>query len=205
MRHSFIIAATSLLLCALPAKADRVLDAFSAKAASSTVEFNYSFAVKSESIPFTGDGKASVCGEGFHVKGNGLDIWCDGKNRWTVDTDAKEVIVEKVSGADDSYSVNPALFITNVSAFKELSSGDAAFRGKTYHCVALSPKVQSSISEVKLFFTGNDLKSASVKLKDGTVTEFVISGLVFSDKRSSYTFDQKSLGSSWIVTDLSDF
>lgn len=203
MKRSIILASMLALLAAVPAKADKVLDAFSAKASASCVDFSYTFAVKGD-IPLSGNGTGTVKGGSFHVSGNGIDIWCDGRNRWTVDKDAREVIVESVDGAEDSYAVNPALFITDLSAsFKEVAAGSDVFRGKTYHCVKLAPMVSGSITGLKLFFSGNDLKAAVVTLKDGMVTEFELSGVTFSDTKKAFTFDVKALDSTWVVTDFS--
>lgn len=205
MRRTFIIASMLALLAAVPAKADKVLDAFSAKAATSYVDFNYSFAVKSD-VPLSGKGSGTVKGGSYHVTGSGLDIWCDGKNRWTVDKAAKEVIIESLEGYDDAFAVNPALFLTDLSAsFKEVSAAQASYHGKTYHCVTLAPKVSGSITELKIYFSGNDIKGASMKTKDGTVTEFELSDVKFTDTEKAFTFDVKALDKTWVITDLSDF
>ncbi len=202
MRKTLILVSLLSLFAAVPVKADSVLDAFSAKASSSCVEFKYVFYVKAD-IPLTGKGSGSVYGDSFHISGNGVDMWCDGKFRWSVDEEAKEVIVESVSETDDAYAVNPALFITDVSSsFREVSTGNSVFRGKTYHCVTLVPKVSGSISGLSLYFSGNELKGASVTVKDGTVTEFELSDISFSAAARNYSFDTDSLGSDWLVTEL---
>lgn len=205
MRRSVILASMLALLAAVPAKADKVLDAFSAKAATSCVDFNYSFSVKSD-IPLSGSGTGSVKGSSYHITGSGLDIWCDGQNRWTVDKAAKEVIIESFDGAEDAYAANPALFLTDISSsFREVSAAQAVFKGRTCHCVTLAPKVSGSITQIKLYFSGNDLKGAEVKMKDGTVTEFQLSDVKFSNTEKAFTYDVKALDKNWVITDLSDF
>lgn len=205
MRKVLVTAALLSILSAAPARADRTLDAFSAKAASSCIDFSYSFTVKAD-VPMSGSGTGTVRGGGYHVTGNGLDIWCDGTRRWMVDKGSKEVIIESADDAGDAFTINPALFLTDLkSSFNEVSAGESLFRGRTYHCVTLSPKVSGSVAQVKLYFSGSELKGASVKLKDGTVAEFELSGVRFSDTEKAFTFDVKALDKSWVITDLSDF
>lgn len=202
MKRTILLSAIFLLLSLIPAKADKVLDSFSAKVAKSTVSFNYSYAVKGD-MPLTGKGTGEVCENEFHVKGNGLDIWCDGKTRWMVDSASKEVIIEKVSDSE-AYTVNPALFITDVAkSFNVVSANTATFKGKSYHCVALSPKVKSNITGVKLYFSGEDLRAATVTSKDGSTTEFELSGVSCSPTKKAFTYNVKALDKSWVITDLS--
>ncbi len=40
----------------------------------------------------------------YFVSGNGLDIYCDGQSRWTVDTESKEVYIEAASGLKEFLS-----------------------------------------------------------------------------------------------------
>ena len=63
------------------------------------------------------------------------------------------------------------------------------------------------ISQLKLFFkTGTaELIGAEVKLNDGSVSEFVIKNLSYSDKtekKESFRFDEKTLDNSYVITDL---
>lgn len=205
MRRSFIIVSMLALLAGVPAKADKVLDAFSAKAAASCVEFSYSFSVKAD-IPLSGKGTGSVRGSSYHITGSGLDIWCDGNSRWTVDKTAREVVIESFEGAEDAFTANPALFLTDItSSFREVSAAQSTFHGKTYHCVTLAPKTAGMLTQVRLYFSGSDIKAAEVVMKDGTVTEFQLTDVRFTDNKKAFTYDVKALDKSWVITDLSDF
>lgn len=48
----------------------------------SCVTFSYSFTMRGNA-PVRGEGTAVLQGNMFIVKGNGVEIWCDGKLRWT--------------------------------------------------------------------------------------------------------------------------
>ena len=146
------------------------------------------------------------------LRASGLEVWCDGSTRWTVDRMSEEALVEYVDDSADSYATNPALMISAVdSAFTEVSSGASKFQGKVADESVLSPKVKGKysmdISQLKLFFkTGTaELIGAEVKLNDGSVSEFVIKNLSYSDKtekKESFRFDEKTLDNSYVITDL---
>ena len=51
--------------------------------------FDYSYSM-SGSLPMNGSGSVKLQGNAFTMEGNGLDIRCDGKTRWTVDVAAEE-------------------------------------------------------------------------------------------------------------------
>ena len=57
-----------------------------------TCKYSYTTTVPF-ALSFSGD--AVVQGDCYHLVGNGLEIFCDGENRWTMDTDAKEVYIEE--------------------------------------------------------------------------------------------------------------
>ena len=58
------------------------------------VDFNYRYDIDGK-IPIGASGKATVQGDCYMSKGNGLSVYCDGETRWTVDEEAKEVYLEE--------------------------------------------------------------------------------------------------------------
>lgn len=210
-----IIPAFAMLAFCIPAGAkSSTLASFIDKVSSSLVTFDYSFSMqtpKSKS-KMTGSGKVKVQGTAFYMEGNGLEVWCDGSTRWTVDRLSEEALVESVDGSYDSYSTNPALLVTSVDeAFNEVSFGTSKFQGKTVDASVLSPvhagKHSMDIAQLKLFFKSGTsiLVGAEVKLGDGSVSEFSITGMEYSaklEKEESFRFDEKTLEKSYVVTDL---
>ena len=190
----------------------KTLDTFVGKASSSLVSFDYSFTMSSRKAKMTGNGTVKVLGSSFLVDGNGLEIWCDGKTRWTIDRVSEEALVESVDDSFDSYATNPALMISSVDdAFSEISFGASKFGGKVVDASVLSPvskgKGSMDISSLKLFFRSGTttLVGAQVTLNDGSVSDFTISNLRFEDaakSKESFRFDEKTLDSSYVVTDL---
>ena len=57
---------------------------------------------------------------------------------------------------------------------------------------------------MKMFFAQGELLGAELSLVDGSVTEFKVSGMNFLpvDKEKVFSFKDKDLDSSWVVTDL---
>ena len=215
-KTAIIIAAIALaLLFSVPSGAkSKTLGNFIDKVSSSLVTFDYSFTMQTtkSKTKMTGSGNVKVQGNAFYTEGNGMEVWCDGSTRWTIDRFAEEALVEAVDDSYDSYATNPALMISAVDdAFNEVSFGSSSFQGKTVDASVLSPihkgKYSMDIAELKLFFKSgtSDLVGAEVKLNDGSVSEFIISGMTFSgmtEKKESFRFDEKTLDDSYVITDL---
>ena len=146
------------------------------------------------------------------MDGNGLEIWCDGKTRWTIDRISEEALVESVDDSYDSYATNPALMIASIdNAFREESFGSSKFGGKVVDASVLTPankgKGSMDIAGLKLFFKSGTtiLIGAEVTLNDGSVSEFTITNLKFEGagkSKESFRFNEKTLDSSYVVTDL---
>lgn len=209
---SRIITVLALLSLCIPAGAkSKTLTGFIDKVSSSLVTFDYSFSMQTGKSKMKGTGIVKVQDNAFYMEGNGLEVWCDGKTRWTVDRMAEEALIEAVDDSFDS-STNPALMITSVDdAFNETAFGSATFQGKAVDASTLIPvnkgKYSMDIAKLRLFFAKGttNLVGAEVTLNDGSVSEFNVSNLKFQEKRKekeSFRFDEKTLGPSYVVTDL---
>lgn len=190
----------------------KTLDTFVAKVSASLVSFDYSFTMPAKKAKMTGNGSVKVQGNSFIVDGNGLEICCDGKTRWTIDRISEEALVESVDDSYDSYATNPALMIASIdNAFNEVSFGSSKFGGKVVDASILSPvskgKGSMDIAGLKLFFRSGTttLVGAEVTLNDGSVSNFTITNLKFEEavkSKESFRFNEKTLDSSYVITDL---
>lgn len=214
-RITGIIAAAALAFSVcMPMQArSKTLDEFITKVSSSLVSFDYSFVCQVNGTKMTGEGSALLQDDCFKVEGNGLDIRCDGKTRWTLDTFAEEAVIEPVDeSSEDGFAVNPALIVTAVDkAFNEMSSGTSKFGGVVVDVSVLAPqkngKSSSDIARLKLYFKKGTqiLSGAEVTLNDGTVSTFTLKNFTFSDKlkdKEPFRLDEKTLDSDYVVTDL---
>lgn len=208
---AFAVASLLAMPQVLSAKS-KTLSAFVDKVSVSLVSFDYSFTMPTKKARMTGEGTVKVQGDSFLVDGNGLEVWCDGATRWTIDRISEEALVESVDDSYDSYATNPALMIASIDdAFNEVSFGVSKFDGKVADSSVLSPvrkgKGSMDIALLKLFFKSGTsvLIGAEVTLNDGSVSTFIITNLRFDTSgktKESFRFDEKTLDSSYVVTDL---
>ncbi len=189
-------------LCALPLRADDVFDRFVRKVTSSDVRICYVLSVRGGG---TDAGVAELCGNSYRLEGEGFDIRCDGKTVWTVDSSAKEVVVEDAASGGASLS-NPASLLADMkSSFRLVNSGEAVYKGRKYHGVRLVPVGKSELSSVELFFDKENLTASTFTLSDGSIVDFEFPEVSFLEKKVTFSFDTSSLDSSWVVSDMRGF
>lgn len=188
------------------------LEAFFSKVSSSLVTFDYSFVCRTADSKMTGEGEVMLQDDCFRAEGNGLDILCDGRTLWTVDTVSEEAVVETLDTSSGSLTANPALLIAKAGeSFSLLSSSVTSFSGQPAEKAVLTPKTapksSSDISGLSLYFKKGTLVllGAEMGMKDGTVTTFTLKDFKYSPKlenKESFRLDEKTLDSSYVVTDL---
>lgn len=128
----------SLLLLLLPLRGAAQNDVETIRKAldGNRISLIYRFGSESK-LSVSGSGRFIAEGNCYRSAGNGIEIICDGKTRWTVDTKAKEVYIESAGGIDDFLS-NPALFLDSVKDFK--------IEGKTASGVYVNPSDGNAVS-----------------------------------------------------------
>lgn len=199
-----------LAACFSADAASRALQDFLARVAQSCVSFDYSYVHRANNTKVTGTGSLELQDNSFRMKGDGIEIWCDGKARWVLDRTAREAVIETVGASGEDYAVNPALLLAVVDeAFQEISYGTSKFGGRVVDVSILSPRrnreVASHIAQLKLYFKSgtSEFVGAGVKMADGAVTDFTIRNLSFSGKKEApFRFDEKTLDDSYLITDL---
>lgn len=197
---------TSLLVCLSVSPVRKLADSIS----SSSVEFAYGYSIDNGKTKVIGEGTVSMQGPSFFMTGNGLEVWCDGSSRWTVDNDAKEVVIESVDESQSpDYIANPALLVGSFAdAFKEGATDDGfSYRGRKCIKTELTPVVDAGISSLVLYIS-EDAKAvygAEIKMDDGVAVDFTIDGfrLLPQGPAGRFSFDLSSLPSKdYIITDL---
>ena len=217
-----IIARLIMIVAALSVSAEigaqNVLDRFTAAVKSHCVSFSYTYSQKSDA-PVKAVGTIQVQGNAYILKGNGLEVWCDGRNRWTADVKTKELAVETVeTDGDGSDALNPALIVGSLeNHFRVASSGSTVnAEGKKLYRFVLTPqKSLMDIASLTVFFDESGyadskgvsypvIERAVFKMKDGTSEEFEIHSMSFFGKveQTDFAFDMKRADPSWIVSDM---
>lgn len=200
------------VLCVPAGAKSKTLSGFISKVAESCVSFDYSYSAQVQKSKMKGSGSIKVQGNSFFMEGNGIEVWCDGKTRWTIDRAAEEAVIENVEDSADEYAANPALLVTSIDdSFSEVSFGPSQFGGKAVDSSVLNPlnkaENQMDIAQLRLYFKSGTsvLAGAQVKFKDGTVTVFTVSSLKYTapeNEKESFRFNEKTLDSSYVITDL---
>ena len=121
MKRLTAIFSILLTLALLPAAAQSDLQAILKRTAINPVSFDYSFTATGK-VPVMGGGRVSVQGKMYRTEGGGLKIWCDSLTRWTLDTEAKEAYIEKVSDSPDILS-DPVPYLGSLTDLKTNPDG----------------------------------------------------------------------------------
>ena len=191
--------------CPVPSFQDSsVLEDFVEKVSVSAVSFNYEYVVDDGRARITGGGSIDMQGEAYLMNGDGLEVFCDGRTRWTVDRQSREVVVESYDPGQPDYTVNPAVLIQNFD--KAFDIADSSVSSQGYACTLVPVSEDTGMAElaVRISPDGNSLVSADLKMSDGTVICFSVSSFSFSSPGDPgrFVFDVSALDSSYIVTDL---
>lgn len=57
----------------------------------------FTYSLDTESAKVVGNGDLQVQGTSYHMTGNGLEVFCDGKSSWIIDDSSMEVVIEPAS------------------------------------------------------------------------------------------------------------
>lgn len=191
------------ILISAAMSAQTPLSDFTSSLEGKLVSFDYSFKVKGD-VPVMGEGTVAFKNSSFSMKGNGLEVFSDGKIRWTVDTSDKEVYIEEVNPDDANYVSNPAMLLANVEeAFSVKSEKAATVFGKSAKALTLEPAIKGTgLSTAVLYLSGNTPIGIDITIKDGTVTTFKLGNYKLSDDDADFSFDVSTLDNSYSITDL---
>lgn len=167
-----IAALTAAFTLSLSLWAQSSLETLKYKLLNTRVTMDYSYVIDGK-VPVKGSGALLLQGRCYHLNGNGLDIYCDGDTRWTVDVSSKEVYIENAADTESEFFfTNPEKLLANVTGLK--TTADSA--GGTY----VDPAKGTSI---KFSLTG--IKSSAI-----------------ADTPEAFTYNSSTLDPTWTVTDL---
>ena len=62
------------------------------KVSVSAVSFNYEYVVDDGRARITGGGSIDMQGEAYLMNGDELEVFCDGRTRWTVDRQSRKLL-----------------------------------------------------------------------------------------------------------------
>lgn len=193
-----------LLLSVNPPQQEEALDSFVKRISSSAVSFTYSCVIGDGGAEVTGEGTVDMQGDAYIVRGNGLEVYCDGRTRWTVDRQAQEAVVEAYDPDSPDYSVNPAALLRSFDKAFKVTCVSVSGKSLDYTLEPVSSGTDIAELRLSLSADASCLLSAGFTAKDGTAAEFAIPSFSFSalSDPERFVFDVSSLGSGYYVTDL---
>ena len=203
---SFLIFVSGMVHSQDTSLLDRLYEDFSRN----LVTLDISYVLEMASTDITGEGKVEFQGNAYHLSGNGIEVYCDGKDVWLVDPSAKEVYIEPVSEGVDAYMQNPALLFTGLKENFDVSNvregGQVREPGVKDIEYNLIPKVSCGIEEctIQLKKDGT-LYYGTFVMSDGhaDIIRVKVNSIMKSDRKEISSFrPTQSFDSSWMVTDL---
>ena len=200
------LTALLFLLTAFTAAGQNIVTDFAKTLADGCATFGYSYSMTGN-VPLSGSGTIRLQGDAFSMEGDGLEVWCDGTTRWTVDTVAEECYIEGVEPGGLDYEANPALLVGAVDkAFKLKKTASATFNAQKVTEAVLVPVTDGgNITELSLMLTSAKKPAGLlVKTSDGNIITVTVKDFAVGAKSDlkAFGYDTKKLSSDYIVTDL---
>ncbi len=132
LRFKWISLLAGLLLTIAAGAQTRQLSEVAAHLQTDRISLRYACTV-TQDTPVKLSGVLLIQGECYRAMGNGLEIYCDGATRWTVDPASKEVYVETAEGLEELLSWRDSLTELTLSEVEYLPLSDdlSAFRFDT--------------------------------------------------------------------------
>ncbi|MBR6874882.1 MAG: hypothetical protein IKN00_01150 [Bacteroidales bacterium] len=111
------------LLLSLPAAAQPQLDQIAAHLQTDRISLHYD-CTYTEDTPVKLTGTLLIQGDCYRAVGNGMEIFCDGATRWSVDPASKEVYIEPANGLEELLEYRNALTELKITELKYLPLSD---------------------------------------------------------------------------------
>lgn len=192
-----------------------MLDGFVSGISGKRVSFDYSYTLSAASgSKMTGSGHVVFQGDSFMQEGNGLETYCDGRSRWTLDRSAREAVVEPVDSSSPDYLSYPTFILRDIDkvfAPDQENGGQTVSEKKISGQDAVSLKLRpavpmGNISSALLYFAKGTYRPVALDLylEDGSVLKLSVSGYEVSSpvEDNMFSLDAGSLGDEYVITDL---
>lgn len=152
-------------------------------------------------MPVTGRSQLLVQGNMYCMKGNGVEVFCNGDAVWTVDEVSREVVIEPCGSSYDSYMANPLLLLSDLEAFFKIQSQKNTGKHVEY---VLSAVQDFGIEQAELVLNSDgSVATGKFTLEDGNVLSVKVLSMKKAEERPvSFFSPDRKFGSDWIVTDL---
>jgi len=191
-------------------KSQAILDKLSTKMKGMTsfyIEFSANIKNTTTGTNSTETGKGWVKGEKFTASYGENTIVSNGKKTWTIVKEEKSVYETDAAEADEE-SLNPKKLMTIwESGFKNKYEKEDKLNNEAVHVINLYPKNPAKVDyhTIVLYIskTGNELKKAVMKSKDGTTTTYSVTKFTANPtvEDSIFVFDPKKYPGYTVIKD----
>jgi len=132
LKYKWISLLAGLLLTLAAGAQPRELTEVAAHLQTDRISLRYACTF-TQDTPVKLSGALLVQGECYRAIGNGMEIYCDGTTRWTVDPASKEVYIEAAAGLDELLAWRESISELSLTEVKYLPLSDdiSAFRFDT--------------------------------------------------------------------------
>ena len=198
---------STLVLCGLciasAAQGTSSLEQLCAKMSDKASVLNYSYTLSVAGVKTVGEGTVTTQDNAYVLKGNGINIYCNGSTLWVMDESGKEILIDSVAQGADAYLSNPVLLLANLNKIFSISSPVTNGGNQIYK---LTPKQDCGITSgtVSVSVANPVFTSGSFKTSDGEQLDVKIKSMTFSEKKplTFYILNLSGFDSSWMITDL---
>lgn len=201
MKSLRLLLTAALSLVAMQSFAQAPMDAFRAMFSESAVSIDALYGMDVRQTSLSGDMQISVQGNMYHMKGNGLELYCNGETVWTIDEQAREVVVESVSDLSELYMSNPVLVLADLDRYFKVMSHKSV-KGLTEY--ELKSVADCGIVDAILVLSSDGMMvSGEFALEDGNVLSVKVRTMKKTEEMPLDSFSPKNkFSSDWVVTDL---
>lgn len=181
-----------------------ILDRMCRNVAESCVTIDYTYTARVSGIDNIASGNLVTQGEKWVMKGNGVEMYCDGTSVWVIDPALKEVVIESMQDQQATdFMTNPARAFVNIHDNFNINTVNPSSDSKALIYSLVPKNGDMEFLNIELYKDTAAIRSMSFALKDGTLVTIKVSSMKLTPKISDETFKPQTVfDSNWIVTDL---
>ena len=104
----------TILMAVAQVQQPSVFDSLRQKSSDECISVEYEFHTTLSGLKTVGEGCIEIQGNAYHMKGDGVEIYCDGHSTWLIDEVALEVFIESAESKDAGFLANPIMLLMNL-------------------------------------------------------------------------------------------
>ena len=200
-RSSRFIFLTALSFLTVQSFAQTPLESLRRMFSSGAVSVVAEYEMEVQQLPVVGSSEILLQDDMYHLKGNGLELFCNGDALWTIDESSMEVVIEPCDALYDAYMSNPLLLLADLDKYFEIKSQKRTGDNTEYVLNAIK---DCGISQAYVTLASDGrVQNGRFQLENGNVVSFEVTSMkkVGPVSESSFT-PSRNFSRDWVVTDL---